>query len=82
MSTNARRIVLDLNDMTELKCGTCGQLDADIYFEQGFDACLEMVINYLNTQESNEIAKMTVWDFIEYFKEHIVYEADLYKKDG
>lgn len=54
----------------------------DDYFWSGFDACLEMVINSLDNQESNEIAKISPWDFIEHFKEHIVYEAELYKKDG
>lgn len=51
-------------------------------FWEGFDACLEMVLNSLCSQESNEIAKFTVWDFIEDFKEHLIEEAELYKKDG
>lgn len=54
----------------------------DKYFWEGFDSCLEMVINSLDNQESNELAKMSIWDFIEYFKENLIYEADLYKKDG
>lgn len=49
-------------------------------FWNGFDACLEMVLNSLDNQESNEIAKFTVWDFIEDFKAHLIEEADLYKK--
>lgn len=48
----------------------------------GFDAAIDMVLNSLDNQESNDIAKMSVWDFIEHFKEHIIYEAELYKTDG
>ncbi len=51
-------------------------------FWEGFDACLEMVLNSLDSQESNEIAKFTVWEFIEDFKEHLIENANLYKKDG
>lgn len=51
-------------------------------FLEGFNACLEVVLNSLDMQESNEIAKMTVWDFIEHFKEYIIHEVELYKKDG
>jgi hypothetical protein len=58
------------------------KFDPDISFWEGFDACLEMVLNSLDNQESNEIAKFTVWDFIEDFKQQIIEEADLYKKDG
>ena len=54
----------------------------DIAMWNGFDACLEMVLNSLDTQESNEIAKFTVWDFISYFREHLIEQANLYKKDG
>ena len=49
---------------------------------EGFDACLMMVLNSLDNQESNEIAKFSVWEFIEDFKEHLIEEAELYKKDG
>lgn len=54
----------------------------DEYFWEGFDACLEMVLNSLGSQENNKIAKFTVWDFIEDFKEHLIEEAELYKTDG
>lgn len=74
--------------MGELKIGdkvpleVSSQFIPDQQFWEGFEACLEMVLNSLDNQESNEIAKMTVWDFIEDFKAHLVEEADLYKKDG
>lgn len=51
-------------------------------FWDGFDSCLDLVLNSLDTQESNEIAKMSVWEFIEDFKQHLIEEAELYKTDG
>lgn len=51
-------------------------------FWEGFDACLEMVINSLDSQDSNEIARFSVWDFIEDFKAHLLEEAELYRTDG
>jgi hypothetical protein len=56
--------------------------DKDISFWEGFDACWEMVLNLLDQQESNVIAKMNVWDFIENFREQIDDEAEAFKKDG
>jgi hypothetical protein len=54
----------------------------DIIFWEGFDAAIEMVLNSLDSQDSNIIAKFSVWDFIEDFKAHIIEEAELHKKDG
>lgn len=51
-------------------------------FWDGFDACLEMVFNSLDSQDSNEIARFSVWEFIEDFKHHLFEEAQLYKTDG
>lgn len=55
--------------------------EIDKSFWEGFEACLMMVLNSLDSQEGNEISKFTVWDFIEDFKQHIIEEADLYRND-
>lgn len=68
--------------MSDIKCGTCGQRDEDIIFWEGFDAAILLVINSLDSQESNEIAKMSTWKFIEDFKDHLLEEVQLYKTDG
>ncbi len=54
----------------------------DFMFWEGFDACLEMVFNSLDNYDSNELAKFSVYDFIEDFREHLIEESELYKKDG
>lgn len=68
--------------MSELKCGTCGQKDKDEYFWEGFEAALEIVENSLLNYDSNELAKYSVWDFIEKFKDDLAEETGLYKTDG
>ena len=47
-----------------------------------FDAAIDMVINTLDNYDSNELATMSVWDFIEQAKEDILEEAQLYKTEG
>lgn len=54
----------------------------DNSFREGFDAAIVMVLNSLDSQDSNEIAKFSVWEFIEDFKQHLLEEAELYKTDG
>jgi len=51
-------------------------------FWQGFDAAIEMVMNTLDQYESNELAKLCVFSFIEQFREDISEEVRLYKKEG
>lgn len=49
-------------------------------FCEGFDACLEMVFNSLNEYDDKSL--FTVHKFITEFKDHLEYEAELYKTDG
>lgn len=49
-------------------------------FWDGFDSCLEMVFNSLNDYDDK--ALFSVHKFITEFKDHLEYEAELYKKDG
>lgn len=53
----------------------------DKKFGEGFDAAIEMVINSLDQYDSNELATMSVWDFIEKLKDDIIEEAEAYKND-
>lgn len=73
ITDNINRLHSNLNLLLKTK---------DEKFWEGFDACWEMVINSLDSQDSNEIAKFSVFQFIEDFKEHLVEEAELYKKDA
>lgn len=50
-------------------------------FVEGFDFAIEMVINSLDQYDSNELATMSVWDFIEQLKDDILEEANLMKTD-
>ena len=54
----------------------------DKQFWRGFDACLEMVLSLLDQYESNELAKLSVYEFIEKFRDDICEESSLHKKDG
>ena len=56
--------------------------EGDTSFWEGFDAALDMVINALDNYDSNELAPLSVFDFVEKFKEDVVEEAELYKRDG
>ena len=51
-------------------------------FYEGFDASIEMAENILDNYDSNELAALSVFDFIEKFRNDLSAEADLYKKDG
>lgn len=55
--------------------------EGDIIFWEGFDSAINMVMNSLDNYDSNELAKLSVWDFIEQLKEDLIEEADLYKAD-
>lgn len=46
------------------------------HFWEGFDTCLEMVLNNIDNQDSNELP--TIYSL----RDDIVEEAELYKKDG
>ena len=48
--------------------------DAEVAYWEGFDACLEMVINIFDST-ADALPK-------EFLKEEIIEEAELYKKDG
>lgn len=53
----------------------------DKEFGIGFDAAIEMIIDSLDQYDSNELATMSVWSFIEKLKDDIVEEAEAYKND-
>jgi hypothetical protein len=58
------------------------QPNRDINFWEGFEAAVDMITNSLDQYDSNELATMSVWDFIEKLKDDIIEEVELYKKDG
>jgi hypothetical protein len=62
--------------MAELRCGTCGQLDEDIIWDEGWKAAIEMVIDKLDFYDSNELAKLSVYEFIEKFKDNLHEQDD------
>lgn len=46
----------------------------DLMFWQGFDTCLDMVLNTIDNSDMNTLPLV--------LREEIIYEAELYKKDG
>lgn len=63
--------------MSISKCRNVG----DIIFWEGFDAAINMVINMVDMYDSNELARLSVFDFVEKIKEDIIEEAERCKKD-
>lgn len=56
----------------ELICGICGQKDKDIYFWEGFDAAINLV---LTTIDDSEMSTLPI-----VLREEILDEIELYKK--
>lgn len=53
-----------------------------VIFWEGFDSAVDMAINLLDTYDSNELAPLSVFDFVEKFKDDLLNECELYKKDN
>jgi hypothetical protein len=51
--------------------------DEEKAYRAGFHACFEMVLDSLDSYDSNKLAKFSVWDFIERLREDLI---NLYKK--
>lgn len=47
----------------------------------GFDACVVIVNNMLDNYDSNELAKYSVWDFIDKFKENLLAVVETTKRN-
>lgn len=59
----------------ELVCMNCHK-----NFWEGFDAAIEMVMQGLDQADNKTL--FTVHNFINEFRESLIYEVELYKKDG
>ena len=53
-----------------------------VAFCEGFDTAIELVSLILDNYDSNELAKLSVYEFIEKFKDDLLEEIELSKQDN